>query len=188
MTSPLETPVDEAAPRPTRRRMPKQKPGQSKQDYQTPIEFLDAVRRRFGLEAFALDVASDEANHVAPLYYTAADDALAPANGWTTRSGGFFWCNPPYSRVGPWVAKAWAESRRGARGFVLIPAAVGSNYWRDYVDGKAFVLLLNGRITFVGCDTGYPKDGVLLVYGPDVAPGYQVWTWPASPQSEGLKP
>lgn len=26
-----------------------------------------------------------------------------------------------------------------------------------------------------------------LVYGPDVAPGYQVWTWPASPQSEGLK-
>jgi hypothetical protein len=25
----------------------------------------------------------------------------------------------------------------------------------------------------------YPKDCCLLVYGPDVAPGYDVWNWPA---------
>lgn len=167
------------APAPTGRTMPRQKPGQSKQDYRTPVEFLDAVRRRFNVDAFAVDLAADDDNHVAPVYYTAAEDALKPANGWTTKHGGLAWCNPPYWKIGPWVAKAWAESRRGARVLVLIPAAVGSNYWRDFVHGKAFVLLLNGRITFVGCDTGYPKDCVLLVYGPDVAPGYDVWTWPA---------
>lgn len=161
--------------------MPAQKPGASKQDYRTPLEFLEAVRRRFGIDAFALDLAADDENHVAPLYYTAENDALARANGWTTKSRGLAWCNPPYARIGRWVEKAWNESRRGARLVMLIPAAVGSNYWRDYVHGKAFVLLLNGRITFVGCEQPYPKDCVLLVYGPDVAPGYDVWTWSATP-------
>lgn len=159
------------------RRMPKQKPGASVQNYRTPSAFLDAVRRRFGVEAFALDLAADDENTVAARYYTEHENALAPGNGWTRKDRGLAWCNPPYARIGLWVEKAWKESRRGARLVMLIPAAVGSNYWRDYVHGKAFVLLLNGRITFVGCTQGYPKDCVLLVYGPDVAPGYDVWAW-----------
>jgi hypothetical protein len=32
--------------------MPEQKPGRSKQDYSTPVEFLDAVKRRFGIEVW----------------------------------------------------------------------------------------------------------------------------------------
>jgi hypothetical protein len=74
--------------------MPRQKPGQSKQDYRTPVEFLDAVRRRFNVDAFAVDLAADDDNHVAPVYYTAAEDALKPANGWTTKHGGLAWVQP----------------------------------------------------------------------------------------------
>ena len=56
----------------------------------------------------------------------------------------------------------------------LVPAAVGSNWFRDYVDGKALVLLLNGRLSFDGAGP-YPKDCILCLYG--IEPGYEVWSW-----------
>jgi hypothetical protein len=38
-------------------------------------------------------------------------------------------------------------------------------------------LLLNGRLTFDGCAAPYPKDCILALYGPEIAPGYEVWNW-----------
>jgi phage N-6-adenine-methyltransferase len=159
---------------------PSQKPGRSKQDYGTPLVFLAAVKRRFGIAEFAIDLAASAENAVAPMFYTEAENALHQP--WRTKSRELAWCNPPFSNIGPWVEKAWAESRKGARVAMLLPAGVGSNWWRDHVHGKAFVLLLNGRLTFAGETQPYPKDCVLLVYGPDVAPGYEVWSWAAKPQ------
>lgn len=159
------------------RALPQQKPGRSKQDYRTPPLFLDAVRRRFGITAFSIDLAADEANTVAPLFYSEADDALKQP--WRTADRNWAWCNPPFANIAPWVEKAYRSTRSGARVLMLLPAGVGANWWRDWVDGKAFVLFLNGRITFVGETMPYPKDCVLLVYGPDVAPGTQVWSWAA---------
>lgn len=157
------------------RTMPAQKPGRSKQDYQTPLEFLAAVKRRFGIAEFDIDLAADAENAVAPIYYDAETNALIQP--WRTVGRGLAWCNPPFGDLGPWVEKAWRESRTAARVAMLVPAGVGSNWWREWVHGKAFVLLLNGRLTFVGAAQPYPKDCCLLIYGPDVAPGYEVWTW-----------
>lgn len=153
--------------------MPAQKPGRSRQDYQTPGEFLDAVRRRLGISAFAVDLAASRENTVAEKFYTQEESGLS--NSWI--HDGWNWLNPPFEKIEPWVQRAYYTSRTGARTAVLIPAGVGSNWWRRWVHGKAFVLLLNGRITFVGADAPYPKDCVLLLYGPDVAPGYDVWAW-----------
>ena len=47
---------------------------------------------------------------------------------------------------------------------MLVPAGVGSNWWKAWVHHKAYVFLLNGRITFVGQPTCYPKDCCLLYY------------------------
>lgn len=154
---------------------PTQKPGKSRQDYRTPVAFLEAVKRRFGLLAFGIDLAADDANYVAPTYYTEKENALTQP--WRTKGREFGWCNPPFATIAPWVEKAYREARIGARVLMLLPAAVGANWWRDWVDGKAFVLFLNGRLTFVGETTPYPKDCALLVYGPDVAPGSTVWSW-----------
>lgn len=154
---------------------PPQKPGRSRQDYATPPEFIEAVKRRLGIAEFAVDLAADRDNSVANEFYTYTLDALKRDwvfNGWD-------WLNPPFARITPWTTKAFEESRRGARIAMLVPAGVGANWWRDWVHGKAFVLLLNGRITFVGETMPYPKDCALLLYGPDIAPGYDVWTWPA---------
>jgi DNA (cytosine-5)-methyltransferase 1 len=152
---------------------PKQKPGRSKQDYGTPPSFLEAVKRRLGIDTFAIDLAASKHNAVDFAFYDERQNALA--RDWPV--GGWCWLNPPFGQLEPWVRHTFEQSRRGARVAMLVPAGVGSNWWRDHVHGKAFVLLLNGRITFVGETAPYPKDCVLLLYGPDVAPGYDVWQW-----------
>ena len=40
---------------------------------------------------------------------------------------------------------------------------------------------MNGRLAFLPDQPrkNYPKDCVLALFAPDVAPGYEVWTWKA---------
>ncbi len=166
---------------------PKQKPGLSKQDYRTPEDFLQAVRRRLGIEMFAWDLAASEENTCSPYGYFGikdepdhpANDALAgaPSRWLTELPGGWCWLNPPYKHIAPWAERAAAAADLGGRIAMLVLASVGSNWWRDYVHNKALVLLLNGRITFVGQKDCYPKDCALLLYSETVSSGYEVWSW-----------
>lgn len=154
---------------------PLQKPGRSCQTYGTPPEFLEAVKARLRIERFDCDLAASHANTVAYTYLTETIDALGRdwkfGHGWN-------WLNPPYAAIGPWVQKAhleWLDN--DVQTAVLVPAAVGSNWWRDYVHQRCQVMFLNGRIRFVGAKDVYPKDCALLLYGSDDAPRYDVWTW-----------
>lgn len=162
--------------------MPKQKPGTSEQVVCTPDNFLAAVKKRLAIVDFGWDLAATPENAVVGggYYYTEADDALVqpwnvcqftPHTVWN-------WCNPPYSRLGPWVEKAAKDSvQTQAMVAMLVPAAVGSNWWRDWVDGFAYVLFLNGRLTFKGHTSPYPKDLALLLYAPFLGGGSCVWDW-----------
>lgn len=153
--------------------MPKQKPGRSKQDYGTPIEFLDAVMAKLGISEFDIDLAASADNAVASLFYDKEQNSLVQP--WDIGTG-WNWLNPEFANIGPWVARALYHARNyGTKTAVLIPASVGANWWRDFVHDKCRVLFLNGRIHFVGCDDPYPKDCALLLYGE--APGYDVWSW-----------
>ena len=162
---------------------PKQKPGRSKQDYRTPPEFLAAVKAKFGIDEFDWDLAATRDfdsmtdTSVSERCFTESDDALADDSIWPA-NGGWNWLNPPYAHIAPWVKKAWESlSERGAHTLMLVPAGVGANWWRDWVHDKAFVYLLNGRISFDG-NAPYPKDCVLLAYGhSDPESMYDVWTW-----------
>lgn len=155
--------------------MPQQKPGRSKQDYRTPPEFLDAVKRRLSIDRFSIDLAADFHNRVADAYYTKDDNALERT--WNPEPGQWAWCNPPYANITPWVEKAVRESVRGAHTAMLLPASVGSNWWMQYVEPYAYQSFLNGRLTFVGCDTPYPKDCALLLYTPWGFTGHEIWSW-----------
>lgn len=141
---------------------PQQKPGKSKQDYQTPPEFLDALRTLLGIHEFSIDLAADRQNTVAARYYDEPMNSLSDKHSWVYDGWGFL--NPPYHTIEPWVRKAWSESRKGAQIAMLVPASPGSNWWRDWVHKKAIILLLNGRLTFVGETGPYPKDSALLLY------------------------
>jgi phage N-6-adenine-methyltransferase len=158
--------------------MPKQKPRRSRQDYATPAIFILAACRRLGILAFSLDIAAAKGNAVAPRFFSRFTDAFT--RRWRAADGGWSWLNPPFTDIGRWTERACIERDRGARIAMLVPAAVGANWWRDYVDGKACVLFLNGRIAFHGQPAGYPKDCALLIYAADerqFRPGYRVWRW-----------
>lgn len=158
--------------------MPEQKPGRSKQDYRTPPEFLDAMVKRLHVNHFSVDLAATEQNKVAGMHYgpgsTLGEDSLLQP--WNLH-GGWCWLNPPYADIRPWVEKAHDESLKGAKIAILIPASVGANWWADYVEKSCYQLFLNGRITFQGCTTPYPKDCALLLYTPFIRSGNAVWDW-----------
>lgn len=153
-------------------KMPAQKLGTSRQDYETPDVFIAAVKHRLGIDSFAVDLAADKSNAKAAIWYDVDQDSLA--QDWTAWDrAGWCWLNPPFSNIAPWAKKcAEAVPTRIA---LLVPAAVGANWWRDHVDGKAHVLLLNGRICFDGVGP-YPKDCALCLYTA-FAQGYKVWDW-----------
>lgn len=179
-----------------KRSMPRQRPATSKQTYETPAAFIAAVKARFGVKAFAWDlaaVATTNKSLKGAYYgpdnrYTARRDAFA--NNWTELRGDL-WLNPPFNNIAPWAQKCAESAKPLADGgvrlegkiltrkplrriFFLIPASVGANWWVQWVHEKAAVYFLNGRISFDGKGP-HPKDTALVLYGEN--PGYFVWRW-----------
>lgn len=153
--------------------MPEQRPGRSRQDYQTPRAFLDALERRYG--AMTFDLACDGiVNAKAPRFFTKVEDALS--RDWRQLAGNL-WLNPEYADIAPWARKCAASATPGNRVrkiFLLTPASVGSEWFAEHVEGKALVEPLRPRLSFDG-KAPYPKDLLLATYG--VAPGFKTWRW-----------
>jgi phage N-6-adenine-methyltransferase len=144
------------------------KRGKSRQDYETPWSFIKAVEAKFGPIAF--DLAADSENFKGPegMYFDVQNDAFR--HDWSKITGNL-WLNPPYGTIGPWAKKA----SEGGRVLLLTPASVGSNWFADYVHGKAHVYFLRPRLVFEGADDPYPKDLILSVFAEP--PGYTPWKW-----------
>ena len=114
----------------------------------TPEVFgpLDAVHH------FTIDVAAATHNTKCARFYDRAADGLAQ-----TWAGEAVWCNPPYSSIGPWVAKAWAEHHHARVIVMLLPAnRTEQGWWQDLVEphrdregSPLSVSFLRGRIRFL---------------------------------------
>ena len=63
----------------------------------------------------------------------------------------------------------------GSRILLLVPASIGANWFAEHVHQRAYVLALQGRLTFDGHTQSFPKDLILAVYG--WGPGFGVWSW-----------
>ena len=142
---------------------PRQTPHRSKQDYATPPVFIAAVLARLGIPAFAIDLAADALNTKAETFLTAADDALTVPHWERLIGSGWGWLNPPFARIKPWARRCVETRAAGGQVALLVPMAA-ADWCRDYVHGQARVLLLNGRIAFVGCDGAATKDCMLALY------------------------
>jgi phage N-6-adenine-methyltransferase len=113
-----------------------------------PVDFAP-LAERFG---FTVDVAAAAHNTKCERYYTRAENGLAQS--W---AGEMVWCNPPYSSIAPWVAKAWTEQPH-TRGIVmLLPANRPEQGWwqemvepyRDRPGSPLRVEFLPGRMRFI---------------------------------------
>jgi phage N-6-adenine-methyltransferase len=145
----------------------------SKQDIGTPGIFISAVEARFG--ELDCDLAANKHNTKCDRFISEEQNSLA--FDWSTLQGNL-WLNPPFGNIEPW-AKKCAERKNDPRWtLLLVPAAVGANWFQQHVVPNAHVIELNDRITFVGSKTGYPKDLVLCVFGFGMT-GRSWWHWDA---------
>lgn len=128
------------------------------------------------VEKWHLDVAACAESHKADAFFTVEDNGLL--RPWF----GNVWCNPPYSDIEPWVAKAWREMESLPGPDVvamLVPASRTEQLWWQRLvepkrDGRRPTLathFLPGRTRFgmpgnpEGVGVGSPPFGcVLLVW------------------------
>ena len=166
---------------------PMQRPTRSRQDYPTPLRFLNAVERRFGQICFDL-AASPENEVVARLgrepgrYFGKGSDfgEDSLAIDWASffgnghHSPGVCWLNPEFGNIDPWAKQAATMRNEPRWTLMLVPASIGSGWWEEHVLGKAHVDGIP-RMSFDGVNQ-YPKDLALVAYGFSVS-GTGFWRW-----------
>lgn len=125
-----------------------------RQDWCTPLEIIEAVRGTFG-GSIDLDPCSNQASIVgASMAHDAESDGLS--RPWR----GNVYVNPPYGRgLKVWVRKCAYEFTSGNNVIALIPAAVETKHWHEFVFKMASrVCFLKGRVKFINPDTGEPSE------------------------------
>lgn len=136
----------------------------------TPDGIWEMVLGEFG--PFTLDVAAADGNARCPEYFTIESDGLR--RPWT----GSVWCNPPYSNMAAWVAKAVSESPHCDTIVMLAPANRTEQKWwqlhiepfRDRPGSRLRTRFLPGRLEFGplasdGKGNRPPFGCVLLIWG-----------------------
>ena len=129
---------------------------------ETPKYLFDKISSIFN---FSLDVCALPENAKCESYYTPEDDGLSKP--WR----GGVWCNPPYGReILSWVRKAYEESQKEYNDFVLmlLPARTDTKWWWEYVQGKATLFFIKGRVKFGDHNVGAPFPSVLALYMKEV--------------------
>lgn len=166
---------------------PAQKPGRSRQDYQTPPSVLAAIARQFG--PIAIDLACRTDNMVAPLGICEDKQLNSLKQDWSDpmywdREGnvvgsgdvtGVRFCNPPFSDIDPWAKQLLTCKWLPSWTLMLVPYSAASLWYVDHVLGKLMVYGVP-RIQFVGTDAGYPKDLCIIAAGYG-AVGQGYWDW-----------
>lgn len=114
----------------------------------------------------------------------------------TNGTPGLLWDNPEFSNIDPWAEKHALEAKRGANSVMLTPLSLGSNWWHDLCAGVADTYIMtgakkgngvrkngrgrekrNGRITFIGSTTPYPKDTMISHFHPGARGEIVLWDW-----------
>ncbi|ELV7528461.1 phage N-6-adenine-methyltransferase [Edwardsiella ictaluri] len=148
----------------------------AKDCWQTPLWLFDALDIEFG---FWLDAASSDHNALCSQHLTESDNALL--SDWN--SVGAIWCNPPYSKIGPWVAKASIESEKQRQPVVmLVPEDMSVGWFTDALKSVDEVrVITGGRVNFVHAVTGAEQKGnskgsMLLIWRPFTNPRRMITT------------
>lgn len=111
---------------------PQQRARDDVDDRAIRVEDFAPLHERF---RFTIDAAAAPHNARLERYWTREDDALSQS--W---AGERVWCNPPYSDIGAWVSKAWAEwccplDEMAELIVMLLPAnRTEQRWWQDFVE------------------------------------------------------
>jgi phage N-6-adenine-methyltransferase len=120
----------------------------AKDDWQTPRAFFED---QHAIHVFTIDGAASEQNTLLPRWWGPGalhEDALIIR--WT---GERVWCNPPYSRVAEFVAKAALGEADYA--MLLVPARTDTRWWHEHIwngigpKPGVTVQFVKGRMKFI---------------------------------------
>ena len=129
-------------------------------EWPTPQAFFDKLNRRY---RFTLDPCATPENAKCPLYFTREQDGLK--QDWGTHR---VFCNPPYGRtMRAWARKCFESSQRGALVVLLVTARTDTRWFHDWVQGKADVKFIRGRLRFGEAETSAPFPSMLATYEPN---------------------
>ena len=110
-------------------------------EWGTPQALFDELNKEF---SFTLDPCATAENHKCPKYFSMAEDGLKQNWG-----GQRVFCNPPYSKIDKWVAKAFYETRNDNTLVVLlIPSRTDTRYFHNYIYGRSEIRFIKGRLKF----------------------------------------
>lgn len=130
-------------------------------EWATPQELFDEINSEF---YFDLDPCATEENHKCPDYLTKEQDGLKISWG-----GRRVWCNPPYSQIDKWVAKAFYETKNdNTLVALLIPSRTDTRYFHNYIYNRAEIRFIKGRVKFGGKGSA-PFPSMLVIFrGPKI--------------------
>jgi site-specific DNA-methyltransferase (adenine-specific) len=121
------------------------------------------LRQAYSRYHFTLDPCATPDNAKCPVYFTKEDDGLK--QDWGTHR---VFCNPPYGRtLGAWVRKCFEASQDGALVVLLVVSRTDTKWFHEWVQGKADVKFIRGRLRFGEADTSAPFPSMLAVYSPN---------------------
>jgi len=129
-------------------------------EWPTPRDFFAKLNRRF---RFTLDPCATPENAVVPSYFTKEQDGLA--QDWGAHR---VFCNPPFGRngqmTGKWARKCFEASQKGALVVLLVAARTDTKWFHDWVQGKANVKFLRGRLRYGEHVNSAPFPSLLAIY------------------------
>ena len=144
----------------------------------TPLALFDRLDAEFH---FALDAAAedDPEFHRCQRYFTPRDDGLAQS--WALDDdASAVWCNPPYSKVAPWIEKAAQEAMENAvTSVLLVMASTSLGWFRTAIEHADEIRFIIGSLTFGPGNTNRaPFGSALLIFRPEQrTPGHAYLTW-----------
>lgn len=126
-------------------------------EWETPQEVFNVLNDEFH---FNLDPCATDENHKCDKYFTKEDDGLSKTWG-----GYRVWCNPPYSKIGKWVEKAYKEGQKaGTVVVMLIPSRTDTKYFHDYIWHRSEIRFWRGRIRFGNSKQNAPFPSMVVIF------------------------
>jgi len=118
---------------------------QAKKEFMKRMKLAQEVQKGIGFDLkkdfeYAIRVTDD-------FFKDHKDIVLDLVKEWGSRT----FVNPPYGReIGKWVKKSYEESLKGKIVVMLMPVRTDTNYFHNYILGKAEVRFIKGRLRFRG--------------------------------------
>lgn len=128
-------------------------------EWSTPQDLYDRLNVEFN---FTLDPCSTDGNCKCVVHFTKENDGLRLP--WTTYRA---FCNPPYSQIKDWVAKADHEFKKsGVLTAMLIPSRTDTRWFHEYIYQKPNVEIrfIKGRLKFGDSKNSAPFPSMIVIW------------------------